>query len=68
MTGPSEQRPPERRPSEGEGLVWLVDGDERPFEPLPDLRRPWLEESSSWGSPREDAPAEDPVPDTLVWL
>lgn len=54
-------------------IVWLVDGEERPFEPLEEARRPWLEESSSWGQP--DVPHQgtdlgdkgDDAP-TLVWL
>lgn len=55
-------------------IVWLVDGEERPFEPLEEVRRPWLEESAAWGQP--DAPDQggddgggggDDAP-ALVWL
>ena len=54
-----------------EPLVWLEDGEERPFSALPERRRPWLEESTTWGDGARDVrPAsEDPEPpDTLVWL
>ena len=56
-------------------IVWLVDGEERPFEPLEEVRRPWLEESAAWGQP--DAPNRDKgdegggdgdEPPQLVWL
>lgn len=56
---------------EAEPLVWLEDGEERPFSALPERRRPWLEESTTWGDGARDVrPAsEDPEPpDTLVWL
>lgn len=33
-----------------EPLIWLEDGVEQPFEAMTELGRPWLEESSSWGS------------------
>ena len=52
-----------------DGIFWLVDGEERPFEPAGRGARPWLEESLEWGTrdepepePDEDGPAE------LVWL
>ena len=55
------------------GLVWMVDGDERPFEDIPAEVRPWLEESSDWASEGrssedEKPPAEPPASDSLVWL
>ncbi|OUO33876.1 hypothetical protein [Olsenella sp. An293] len=59
------------------GIVWMVKGEERPFEPLEDVRRPWLEESVSWGAPegaerdKGDKGDEDDESDeapTLVWL
>lgn len=50
-------------------IVWLVDGEEHPFETMGDRRRPWLEESAAWGSDaREGAPGDDPEPPELVWL
>lgn len=56
---------------EAESLVWLEDGEERPFSALPERRRPWLEESATWGEGSRDArPADEgpEPPDTLVWL
>ena len=58
------------------GLVWLVDGDERPFEDAPATCRPWLEESSDWAAGKDpepeshaDANAEKPAAsEALVWL
>ena len=60
------------------GIVWLVNGEERPFEPLEETRRPWLEESTSWGEPAAgDGPAgrgpsgkddDASEPPQLVWL
>ena len=56
------------------GIVWLERGEERPFGPLEEVRRPWLEESAAWGQP--DAPDQggddgggggDDGP-ALVWL
>lgn len=50
-------------------IVWMVDGEERPFETLGDRRRHWLEESATWGSDgREPSPGDDPEPPELVWL
>lgn len=55
----------------GIGLVWLVNGEERAFEPSPE-HRPWLEESTSWGSaegPADEArKLDDDAPPELVWL
>lgn len=57
------------------GIVWLVDGEVRPFEALEEVRRPWLEESAAWGQP--DVPNRDKdgegdkdgdEPPQLVWL
>ena len=53
------------------GLVWLERGEERPFEPLPERRRPWLEESTGWGAPADGGgrePDEPDAPSELVWL
>ena len=56
------------------GIVWLEKGEERAFEPLPELRRPWLEESSSWGvRPGGDVEKGGPSGDSseppeLIWL
>ncbi len=56
------------------GIVWLEKGEERAFEPLPELRRPWLEESSAWGvapgnKPEAGGPSGDsPEPPELIWL
>ena len=55
------------------GIMWLVDGEERAFEPLEEVRRPWLEESAAWGqpdAPDRDKDAGDKGDDapTLVWL
>lgn len=56
------------------GIVWLEKGEERAFEPLPELRRPWLEESSAWGAapgnkPEAGGPSGDsPEPPELIWL
>ena len=56
------------------GIVWLERGEERAFEPLPELRRPWLEESSAWGAAsggdaEEGGPSGDsPAPPELIWL
>ena len=54
-----------------DGIVWLENGEERPFEPLPERRRPWLEESSAWGG--SDGGEEHPDDDgddapELIWL
>lgn len=53
------------------GLVWLVDGAERPFEAAPERRRPWLEESVEWGAPG-GPPDDDAAPaeggGVLLWL
>lgn len=54
-------------------IVWVVDGAERPFEPLPEeARRPWLEEAGSWGAPapRAEEPRDErePAPAALVWV
>lgn len=61
---------------EGEGaIVWLIDGREVPFGPRDEPRRPWLEESTSWGSdvaPREGGEGagddEDGSPPELIWI
>lgn len=54
------------------GILWLVDGQERPFEPALERRRPWLEESTSWGASERDEKDEPASPPdespTLVWL
>lgn len=61
-----------RRPQKptGEDLVWLVDGDELPFEDAASAHRPWLEESAAWASAeKEDAtPEKSQEPETLIWL
>lgn len=50
-------------------IVWLVDGEERPFETMGDRRRPWLEESAVWSSEDRDLGSGDgPEPPELVWL
>lgn len=53
------------------GLVWLVDGTERPFEAAPERRRPWLEESVERGVP-SGGPGADVAPaeggEVLLWL
>ena len=61
-------------PGEGGGpcgdLIWLVDGDELPFEDVSADFRPWLEESSDWASEETppESPAGPPASDNLVWL
>ena len=56
------------------GIVWLENGEERAFEPLPELRRPWLEGVVRLGrGARErsqaDGPSDDsPDPPELIWL
>ena len=67
-SGPAAERGPEPA---NEPLVWLEDGEERPFTPPPEHRRPWLEESAAWGEPGREAPPADQgpkPPDTLIWL
>lgn len=54
------------------GIVWLENGEERPFELLPERRRPWLEESSAWATPEGES-GERPDDDgddapELIWL
>lgn len=66
--GAGTEQAPEPGP---EPLVWLENGEERPFAPLPEHRRPWLEESAAWGEPGREAPPVDQgpkPPDTLIWL
>lgn len=61
----------ESRAREADTLVWLEDGEERPFAPSQESRRPWLEESATWGEgSRAARPADDgpEPPDTLVWI
>ena len=57
---------------DAELLVWLEDGVEQPFESMTELRRPWLEESSSWGSTddaRRGLPDDDGAgPQEIIWL
>lgn len=52
------------------GLVWLVDGRERPFsdpDGADEAQRPWLEDSLEWlNSARKAAKQADPEP--LIWL
>lgn len=58
------------------GLLWLVNGEERPFEPAGRGERPWLEESAEWGRSAADSGSEDQDPPDspkddapqLVWL
>lgn len=55
------------------GIVWLVDGEERAFEPLEEVRRPWLEESAAWGQPDAPSPgegrdADGDEPPQLQWI
>ena len=54
------------------GIVWLENGETRPFEPREETRRPWLEESSGWGEPDvaggADPKDDDAEPPELVWL
>lgn len=51
-------------------LVWLVDGDVRPFVDVTPSHRPWLEESVDWASDGEPAPppGSPDAPDKLLWL
>lgn len=54
-------------------IVWVVDGSVRPFDPLPEeVRRPWLEEVASWGTPEpppeEPGDGQEPSPPALVWV
>ena len=53
------------------GIVWLENGVERPFEPFPERRRPWLEESSAWATPEGESGERpddgDDLP-ALIWL
>ncbi len=56
-----------------DGIFWLVDGEERPFEPAGRGARPWLEESVEWGRDAERGqrpPAAPPKDDSsqVVWL
>ena len=73
MLGAGE-RPGAAEKGDAGGIVWLENGEERAFEPLPELRRPWLEESSALGAgpesdPRADGPSDDsPDPPELIWL
>ena len=52
------------------GLVWLVDGRERPFsdpDGADEATRPWLEDSLEWlDSARK--PAAPPESEPLIWL
>lgn len=54
---------------DGIGIVWLEDGHEVPFEAA-GARRPWLEESSDWGSGAAAAVDGDNPddPPALVWV
>ena len=58
--------------AEGSGIVWLEDGEVRSFEPLPERRRPWLEESFAWGAgdsvPRKGPSDDGSEPPQLIWL
>lgn len=73
MLGAGE-RPGAAEKGDAGGIVWLENGEERAFEPLPELRRPWLEESSAWGAalgnkPEAGGPSGDsPEPPELIWL
>lgn len=56
-------------------LLWLVNGEERPFEPAGRGERPWLEESAEWGRSADDQGSDPEPPDPpkddsphLVWL
>ena len=53
-------------------IVWLENGEERPFEAAPETRRPWLEESAGWGSKDadgdDDDPKDPPAPPELIWV
>lgn len=53
-----------------EDIVWFEDGHEIPFE-VAGARRPWLEESSDWGSDggadgEQDDDADEPP--ALIWV
>lgn len=55
------------------GIVWMVDGHEVPFEAVGESRRPWLEESASWGDgeqrpPKKDDGSEPSAPSELIWV
>lgn len=58
---------------EAGGIVWLIDGKEVVFEPAGEPRRPWLEESSAWGSdapkaaPSDDDGSDNDPPE-LIWI
>lgn len=50
------------------GLVWLEDGQERPFLDA-DAPRPWLEAEEGEGRPVEHLhPRKDDDPPTLLWV
>lgn len=56
-------------------IIWLVDGDEVPFEDVRRSGRPWLEESAAWGAGGEDDPRssddngdDEEGPSELVWV
>lgn len=55
-----------------DGIVWMENGEVHTFEALPERRRPWLEESSAWGSGDPSArkpPADDDQdPPEIIWL
>ena len=60
-----------RRSSAAGGLVWLVDGEDRPFRDASETQRPWLEDSADWGDGQPDpapAPKPDDEPGGLVWI
>lgn len=58
------------------GIVWMVDGEERPFDPVSRSRRPWLEESTEWGArdggaddvAGEGASGDEEEPPRLEWI
>lgn len=58
-----------RPESSSAGLVWVVDGEDKPFRDASETQRPWLEDSFDWadggsgGSTSADSDTGD-----LVWL
>ncbi len=51
-------------------LVWLVDGEDKPFRDASETQRPWLEDSFDWGegvSGSSPSSGDDDSGD-LVWL
>lgn len=52
-------------------LVWVVDGEDKPFRDASETQRPWLEDSFDWaegGSGSSAAASSDSDSGDLVWL